>query len=457
MPASVGELLEEAQRLAWDLSVSMPQPALVRVRRAAAELRAQVRAWPGLAATASHALSSLPLSPGDQVSSALAVMAVDRVAGLTVPQRAADTDPDARMTRISVLLGAVGDLMTGEPSASEVPEVRDAMAVRDKVGSVIRTVAASTLGFAEVAPKLVGHVQTWELALRAVDYELRRTAVTSPVDRAGRFDDLTAIAAGDPSFRGVLGRWQVVARGQLTVDAAAASSRGLAMIAADLGAISDVAAVTMRAGAAVGVLHPVAARDAATVLDDASRTWKVAADALSRVRSGGAAPPAQLETSKQLRDTFRAIFNDPAGLGTPSDVAQRAGDMRLLVGMGARLAPSLDVAVSALARSEILQVPARVGLRSANPAPTGWLGPARRGEWVPAPANLPEIHAVVTAVVEAHQVALRAHALTAATARSTTSGTGAAGWAAGAGRTPQPYRVFNPHPDNRESGRDPGR
>ena len=61
-------------------------------------------------------------------ASALALLAVDRVAGLTVPQRAADADPDPRMTRISVLLGAVGDVMTGEPSAMEVPEVRDAMA-----------------------------------------------------------------------------------------------------------------------------------------------------------------------------------------------------------------------------------------------------------------------------------------------------------------------------------------
>ena len=448
MPASVGELLEEAQRLAWDLSVSMPRQREFRVRVAAAELRAHVRAWPGLAAAARHALGALPLSPGGQVSSTLALMAVDRVAALKVPQRAAGTDPDPRMTRISVLLGAAGDLMTGEPSASEAPEVRDAMAVRDKVGSVVRTVAASTLGFAEVAPRLVGHVQTWEPALRAVDYELRRMTVTSPMDRAGRFDDLTAIATSDQSFRGVVGRWQVAARGQLTVDAAATSSRGLAMVADDLAVISQLAAATMRAGASAGVLDPVAARDAATVLDDASRTWKVAADALSRVRSGGAAPPAQLETSKQLRDTSRAIFTNPGGLGKLSDVAQLAGDMRLLVGMGARLAPALDGAVSALAGSETLQVPARVALRSAaKPAPTAWLGPARRGEWVHAPATLPEVRTVVTVVVEAHHTALRAHALTAATARSSSPGAGAAGWAAGAGRTPQPYRVYDPRPD----------
>ncbi len=65
----------------------------------------------------------------------------------------------------------------------------------------------------------------------------------------------------------------------------------------------------------------------------------------------GRHPLAQLETSKQLRDAFRAIFTGPAGLGTPSDVAQLAGYMCLLVGMGARLAPLLDGAVAAFARS----------------------------------------------------------------------------------------------------------
>lgn len=358
MSASVEELLEEAQRLAWDLAAALPRQQVPRVRQAAGQLRAQVRAWPEAATAAGHALRSVPLSPVDRVGLTVALQAVDMVAGLRVPDRAADTDLDPRMARIGVLLGAVGDLMNGEPSAATTLEARDAAAVRDKITAVVETCASSTLGFAGVATKLMTKAPSWGPALEAVGFELRRVSVVPPPDRAGRFDDLTAVAGADPSRGGVISRWQAVARGHLTAEAAAVSSASVGVLMDDLALVSGWAgAVVTRVGVRAGVVDAVTARDAAASLDDAGRAWSVAAQALSRVRTGGPPPLVQLETSRQLRDTLRAVFTDPAGLKGGAEVAHLVGEMRRLVGMTSRLAFPLETAVSTLARSEVFLIP----------------------------------------------------------------------------------------------------
>lgn len=249
-PATVGDLLEQAQRLAWDLPVTLPPPrSIVRVRTATREVRGHLGGWPALAEAATHCLANLPLTDVDRDASKPMAAALAHIGPTS---RSAEMDPDPRMVRLAIVLGATGDLLasirrpasvdpgshseplrrkvsTGTMASSSGSRVsanpgidtavyplfdpaideaarRDSLATMSKIASVLWSAAVTTISYIEVAPGTARPGGRWHTRLtRLSECAQSLTQIPAP-QRSGRFDDLAAtpvrpLEEGVPSGR----------------------------------------------------------------------------------------------------------------------------------------------------------------------------------------------------------------------------------------------------------------
>lgn len=483
-PASVGELLEGAQRRAWDLAVSLPSllgspHRQDRVRMAAGQVREQLVAWPALAAAAAHALASVPLGPQDDATMAPLVTAVAQLGAAHVPVAVGDAVPSGELRRITALLGAAGDLMADTPWSLDTDGWRDAAAVRDKIAVVMRTAATTTLSCIEMAPGTTKVGGVWDTELRHLVDAAREVTVTPAADRAGRYDDLAANATANVSAhvladvsggvsaggdgRGryaVLAVWEAASRRALTDRFV--TSDDLHVAAGDIAMVAQAAALTLRTAGRVGLIDSVTAQLADTAAQRSASTMNRFHEALTGVSTGLGRDREHYEASREMRKTLLSLFQtsdrpDQVGtstsLGVRGDLAQLVADMRLLLARSEGLAASVAAATTTVAARGGFLVPARVALASSvRPAPLEWLVPAARGGWVSAPATLPQVQRVVDAAGQAHGDAKLASAAAVPTSRTFRPRPGAPGWAAGAQRSPAPYRAGDRYPGGAHDG-----
>ena len=131
MTASVGDLVAGLDGLGWQL-VS---------RQASVDVTAGLLAgWPGLAHACLRALDGVPLPPGEQASSVRAALA--SVTQLSSP---AGVDPDPLVAAMSLRVGAVADLLSGEPQAWSVGDLDAARALRSALLAPVYAVARTTV------------------------------------------------------------------------------------------------------------------------------------------------------------------------------------------------------------------------------------------------------------------------------------------------------------------------
>jgi len=347
-----------------------------------------------------HALRAVPLSPGEQHNLALLIPVLERVAVRPV------TGPvDSRVARMADLLGAIGDLLHDEPTAFG-PDERDALAVRAKILAGIETAGRSTLGFLDHAARLSR--SGWPGELGKVVDEAHRSMRVSPGQRQGRYDDVAALQVGDPTLAGVIARWKTATAATLTTEAGAASSRGVQMATMDFGLLATSSAVLVRGAGHLKVIDRGASDMAAAALAAAGEGWrKAAASWPPHVQSGGRASEDQASASLGLRDALKALMRDGATWATPEQIATRwdpsvaLADVRRGATAAERLGYTYQDCVASLVYSEVLTTPARALQRTEGAQPTELLAAARRGQWVPLPANQPAATNITAAAAAA--------------------------------------------------------
>jgi len=346
-----------------------------------------------------HALRAVPLSPGEQHNLALLIPVLERVAVRPVTGLV-----DPRIARMAELLGAVGDLLHDEPTAFG-PDERDALAVRAKILAGIETAGRSTLGFLDHAARLSN--TRWPGELGKVVDEAHRCMRVSPGERQGRYDDVAALQLGDPSLAGVIARWKTATAAALTPEAGAASSRGMQIAATDLGLLATSSAVLVRGAGHLKVIDRGAGNVAAAALAAAGEGWRKAADSWPpHVQSGGRASEDQASASLGLMDALKALTRDGATWASPEEIATRLdpsvalADVRRGATAAERLGYTYQDCVASLVYSEVLTTPARA-IQRTGAASRELLAAARRGQWVPLPANQPAATNITAAAAAA--------------------------------------------------------
>lgn len=470
-PASVGELLEQAQRQAWDLTVNLPPPGEVdRVRTAADRVRAHLGAWPGLIESAGHLLRSIPLPDRDRRAMAQLTVAVERLGQTVPPRRSQKVHPDERMTRIASLLAAAGDLLTDSVPQGDSGARQDALAVRDKVAVVLRTAATTTTAYIEMAPNTARPGGLWDSRLHDLAHEARQITASIVAERAGRYDDV-ATSAALSVFDGVdggegLDRYAVFTGWKTATERAVTGrfARGVDMVGttSDLVVVTRLAALTFRAGAEAGLVDTGVANRADIAARRASAALTQTLRALRDVATGPGGDLERHDASRQFRDILAELYRDPRHPErscTPSDLAARddmpqlLADIRLLLRSGQDLARALHTCATGTAHRQEFLVPARVAASTLRPVPTEWLEASRHGHWLRAPASLPQVARVVADAARGNELMAEAALAAAGTSRAHRPGPGTVGFAAGVGRMPEPYQGTGPAPG---SSRDRG-
>lgn len=397
--ATAGQLLDELQRQAWDLATVLPEHRYDRHMVASQNAAGHLAGWPRLAQMGLHALRAVPLSPVDRHNLALLIPVLERVA-----VRPVKGPVDPRVARMADLLGAVGDLLHDEPAAFG-PDERDALAVRAKILAGIETAGRSTLGFLDHATRLSN--TRWPGELGKVVDEAHRSLRVPPGQRQGRYDDVAALRVGDPTLAGVIARWKTITAAALTPEAGVVSSRGVQMATMDLGLLATSSAVLVRGAGHLKVIDRGAGDVAAAALAAAGQGWRRAAASWPpHVRSGGRASEDQVSASLGLRGALKSLMRDGATWAMPEEIAARLdlsvalADVRRGATAAERLGYTYQDCVASLVYSEVLTTPARA-IQRAGPAPRELLAAARRGRWVPLPANQPAATNITAAAAAA--------------------------------------------------------
>lgn len=282
MTASVGDLVAGLDGLAWQL-VS---------RQASVEVTAGLlSAWPGLAHACVRALDGVPLPPGEQASSVRAALA--SVTQLSSP---AGVDPDPLVAAMSLRVGAVGDLLSGEPQAWNAGDLDAARALRSGLLAPVYAVARTTV---TALDHTVGVTEArW--AFRALAAVTEPHALLPPAGRRGRYDDVAAVPVGEPSVEAAIAGWGAATTRSL-VGRFTVTGTGLQTAAGDALLLTAVATIANRAATALHLVHPRAAGEAERVLRLAHRAWREPARWPAGVRLDGVRPVGQVQASKRLR------------------------------------------------------------------------------------------------------------------------------------------------------------
>lgn len=382
--ATAGELLDLAQRQAWDLATGLSHST---------NSEAHVGSWPQLAGAAAHALDALPLSPGDRhqhwrLNEALAGLAAGSPGERRQPQ----------LERMSELLGALGDLWSGEHSPGEAMADRDAHAAQSKILSVVETAARATLGRLDAGSRH-GHIR-FRRHLEQVRDSCHDGAVVPPGQRGGRYDDVAAVTPDDLSLAGAVQRWQSV-----TIEAlqAPVSARAARMAAGDAALLSVSSAVVAAAAGKLDVVPADVAKRAGTALAGAGRAWQDASLAWPRYVQGGAVTPEQMAVGAELRNALEQLTRHDGRWATPEQIALRAevdetlATLRRGAAAVERIGVRYEASVQTTALGEGFTIPARRLEKGPQGLDVAASRIAARGGWVPLPSSHSEAAGIAAA------------------------------------------------------------
>ncbi|MFZ2501830.1 MAG: hypothetical protein WAW88_04025 [Nocardioides sp.] len=411
--ARVDDLLNQAQRTAWDFATDSPADWRARSggrgRPWETSWRGMAAAWPEFARGARHALESVPLAPGMRHDAVLVTHALQTLSQATV--QAGPQGPDTRLQRMGQLLGAVGDLLENEHAAGGSAADRDGHAVQARILTIVETAAAGSAGIVRGSEDFAG------LAERC-----RQASRVTAGERAGRYDDVLAPSA-EPSLERAVRQWQSAAERVLSVRSEVLGVAAVRRIAVDAAALTQTAAAIFH-GSAVRDDGPGAGM-AAERLGEAGQAWRSAATAWPAVTAAMGRPAEEfLDASRalhaQIRDSYLTAgtmrFLDPAAMATRvghlDDVRSARRVAAGLEGLGEQYATR----VRGLLEAGGFLVPAKLVSRPARGHGAEHVRAVRTGRVVPLPAQDPIAVRLVETAVTARDASTVGAAAAAATA-----------------------------------------
>ena len=208
MRASVGSLLDDAHARALDLCSDQAGSGTGGSTEDAAALLA---AWPRLAASALRVLDAVRIEPVwlDDTLSVRDLLGevVEGQGGRPAPDSVAAPSsvegPSRPALAIATRLGAIADLLAGQPDARTEDDRAAAVGLQANVLAVVHAVAAATLAALEDRNGL----QSDRWLMRGVLARTERFAVTPASRRTGRYEDVAANTTGDRSLDSAIGGW----------------------------------------------------------------------------------------------------------------------------------------------------------------------------------------------------------------------------------------------------------
>lgn len=348
MATSVADLVETAQRAAWDLAHDLPahNARSVEWNR---DLHAYLKGWERMTASLDRALDGT-----------VALRSL-RLRELGLPQ------PLPRIAHIADLIGASHDLLIMTPHSGQ-----ERSAYRDSIAAIGETVARITHGHLErtttglTPEQRHNRTAVLEHAIRT----LRGSTATVPDSRAAALPDVPVFLTGDHSLGATVDRWQRSLANNPALSGPAIAPQALQAVAIDAALIVR----TMRHHGG-SVVQPQTHRHLELLSHGwvrAARSWGVATSAR---------PPATHDssTSSELSLAVREM-RDTNGSITHGDVVQAASTLNDVSAL--YLARCKEAAIT---RSILL--PATLVAHQRGPIPPSVHHAARRQGWVPAPAT----------------------------------------------------------------------
>lgn len=398
MAATVGDLLEAAQRHAWDLARDQPLGRAypnVRAVQVWPRLRAHLAGWPALAQAAEHALSAMPApNAGAPIPIAGQLRALQ---AWTRPG-----DPDPAIARITHLLGAAGDLLAGERVATRVATLTDASRAQSRILAAVETTARSTRNLLDHVRSAGNYFE--RVCLDDLAAASRRATSVLPGERSGRLDGVAADRTGE--IGSLIHSWETGALAGLDASRHGAGAQRAAVGAAFLlGATRHVLAA-----------HQPGQEGHATAmaaLQDAHLAWAHAARAfVPEVRPLGRIPLEQAQSSNALSAALRHLVRDGASwrpLHQVEDPASLAAQLRQGLGSIARVGEEYRVAVHRAVEAEQLAVAARrLDTRHHRARGEDVLELMLKGRWVRLPVASVQAQAILATATTAHTSTQRA-------------------------------------------------
>lgn len=283
MAATVGELLEQAQRAAWDLARAradlQPGSPMVRARQTWPTLRAHLAAWPALARAGQSTLGVIAVWPTTSWRRTPLQRTLERWSDQT-PSRDLRSparpdlgqEPDPGVDRITHLVAAVGDILT---AARPTRDEEDLTRVESKILAVLETTARATLTHLDQTglSTNIGTILARQLLHQMVDHT-HEALLRPPGQRDGSYDDLAVYQPGETSLGATITRWGAEAR-RMLADSRTGSS-GAQRVAADAALLLGGARTVL----AAADLYALASRlpaGSATTTQTAQRAWSEAA------------------------------------------------------------------------------------------------------------------------------------------------------------------------------------
>lgn len=329
MTASVGDLLGGAHALAWELSLTPP--------RSAEDRAGLVAAWPVLAKAALRAMDAVPGVPPPEsaiVNGALRQVAAFR--GFSV-----SAEPHVEVVAMAVRLGAVADLLVSEPQAASRAEQVAAEGLRADVLAAVHALAVVTLPvLAEVDVSSLGRG-----LLRQVATSSEPFALLSPGERAGRYQDVAAVAQSEGSLDAAISWW--IQRTIPTLVSPQRVTGTVVQVAAGDAAVLTAAATTVCAAATqLGLIGAKPGGEAVQLLSASHASWRAAAAWPKTVRLDGVRDRQQTLASRQLRQLVADTLREDGGWLTPAVLADRTDVAALVATMRRGLHATSNVALA---------------------------------------------------------------------------------------------------------------
>lgn len=316
MMTSTGELLDQAQREAWNLLRDLPTAGWNRRATARPVAQAHMQSWPALAAQGSRALRSTLAAGESYERYRPAVTSLDMVSNWT----SAGTPTDPQFARLSAVLGAVADLTRDQVIQGGWSESDQAL-YRDKIGAVLESVARSTRGYVEVS---WANDSPWRRGLdqvTTIEENLRSAAVTRPGERAGAMDDIGVPDLGS-DLQTSVAEWRRSVEDHLRPKVAASSPGVLASIATDAAVTSRALAAAFSAAGHGGAVDQEAARSAAAAFATATKEWQRASRAWEQVRGGAGGTEEHFRAGQRLHRSIMSSFHNATGWRRGQDLAR---------------------------------------------------------------------------------------------------------------------------------------
>lgn len=435
MTATVGSLLDDVHARTWSLCPQAAEQAtIVPSDDRAGGLLA---AWPWLASATLRALDSVPmetpwLDDSVAVRQVIAEVAMRSRRWRTLGRSSQGEvpPPNGDVLAIAARIGAIADLLSGQRSGGTDVDLAAAVGLQANLVAPVHAVAVTTLAAMADHPR----TQAARRLLTGVAVRTERYALVPTMERAGRFEDVAAVRAGEQSLDGAIADWV-----QATVGALASPRRvtgtALQVAAGDALILTAATATVCRAATQLGHLESGEATKALVALAPVHEAWRAPTRWPTSVRLDGVRDLDQTEASRVLRqmitDTLRQDRDWlPAQImaGRLDVPALMATMRRGMHGVGnVSLAHYQAVENLVRGRSQLWiaanAITERADWGSAN------VQAARRKRWVPMPRGEPAGVALLAAARQAlttTTVALAALDATAADPTKSARGSGAA-------------------------------